>query len=110
MKYGIGQLVRVKYFKDLVKENEFGEDGIITIGSCMFLREMKKYCGEVYEVKQVFEEGYELFLNDEEEYFFHEDMLELPNKAENGATKHENLEEVEEVGKPKRIYTKRKVE
>ena len=60
MKFGIGQLVRVKYFKDLVKENEVDCEGNITIGSCIFLREMKVCCGEVYKVKQVFGDEYEL--------------------------------------------------
>ena len=35
MKFGIGQLVRVKYFKDLAKEHEVDSEGNITIGSCI---------------------------------------------------------------------------
>lgn len=110
MKFGIGQLVRVKYFKDLEKEHEVDSEGNIAIGSCIFLREMKVYCGEVYKVKQVFGDEYELLLKDGGEYYFVKEMLELPNKAEKDTTRHENTEVVEEVDNPKRTYTKRKVE
>ena len=117
MRFGIGQLVRVKYFKDLVKEHEVDSEGNITIGSCIFLREMKVYCGEVYKVKQVFGDEYELLLKDGGEYYFTKDMLELPNKPEIDTTNYEiaqGLHEIakgeEEVQKPKRIYTKRTVE
>lgn len=108
MKFGIGQLVRVKYFKDLVKEHEIDSEGNITIGSCIFLREMKVYCGEVYKVKQVFGDEYELLLNDGGEYYFVKDMLELPNKPEIDTTSHENTEVVQE--QPKRQYVRKKVE
>ena len=110
MKFGIGQLVRVKYFKDLVKEHEVDSEGNITIGSCIFLREMKVYCGEVYKVKQVFGDEYELLLKDNGLYYFHKDMLELPNKPEIDTTRHEIAKGKEEVEKLKRTYTKRKVE
>ena len=108
MKYGIGQLVRVKYFKDLVKDNEVQSNGDIVIGTCIFLREMKVYCGEVYKVKQAFGDEYELLLNDGGNWYFHKDMLELPNKPEIDTTNLENAEQVED--RPKRTYTKRKVE
>jgi hypothetical protein len=108
MKLGIGQLVRVKYFKDLAKEHEVDSEGNITIGSCIFLREMKVYCGETYKVKQIFGDEYEL--NGIKEFYFHKDYLELPNKAENDTTSHEIVEDIQEVEKPKRTYTKRKVE
>ena len=110
MKFGIGQLVRVKYFKDLAKEHEVDSEGNITIGSCIFLREMKVYCGEVYKVKQVFGDEYELLLKDNGLYYFHKDMLELPNKPEIDTTSPEIVEDIQEVEKPKRTYTKRKVE
>ena len=112
MKFGIGQLVRVKYFKDLVKENEVDSEGNITIDGCIFLREMKVYCGELYKVKQIFGNEYELLLKDGNSklYFFHKDMLELPNKPEIDTTSHEIVEDIQEVEKPKRTYTKRKVE
>ena len=110
MKFGIGQLVRVKYFKDLEKQHDVDIEGNITIGSCIFLREMKVYCGEVYKVKQVFGDEYELILKDNGLYYFHKDMLELPNKAENDTTSHEIVEDIQEVEKPKRTYTKRKVD
>lgn len=110
MRFGIGQLVRVKYFKDLIKEHEVDSEGNITIGSCIFLREMKVYCGEVYKVKQVFGDEYELLLKDNGLYYFHKEMLELPNKAENYTTSHEIVEDIQEVEKQKRTYTKRKVE
>lgn len=110
MKYGIGQLVRVKYFKDLVKDNEVQSNGDIVIGTCIFLREMKVYCGEMYKVKQVFGDEYELLLKDNGLYYFHKDMLELPNKPEIDTTSHEIVEDIQEVEKPKRTYTKRKVD
>lgn len=110
MKFGIGQLVRVKYFKDLAKEHEVDSEGNITIGSCIFLREMKVYCGEVYKVKQVFGDEYELLLKDNGLYYFHKDMLELPNKPEIDTTSHEIVKDIQEVEKPKRTYTKRKVD
>ena len=108
MRFGIGQLVRVKYFKDLAKEHEVDSEGNITIGSCIFLREMKVYCGEVYKVKQVFGDEYELLLKDNGLYYFHKDMLELPNKSEIDTTSHENTEVVQE--QPKRQYVRKKVE
>ena len=110
MKYGIGQLVRVKYFKDLEKEHEVDSEGNITIDGCIFLREMKVYCGELYKVQQIFGNEYELLLKDGNSklYFFHKDMLELPNKAENDTTSHENTEVVQE--QPKRQYVRKKVE
>lgn len=110
MKFNLGQEVRVKYFKDLAKENEVDSNGNITIGSCIFLREMKVYCGEVYKVKQVFGDEYELLLNDEGEYYFHKDMLELPNISESCDIDKEEKEneQVEEV-KAKRQYNKKKV-
>lgn len=111
MKYGIGQLVRVKYFKDLVKDNEVQPNGDIVIGTCIFLREMKVYCGEVYKVKQVFGDEYELLLKDNGLYYFHKDMLELPNKPEIDTTSHEIEEDIQEdTAKPKRQYTRKKVE
>lgn len=108
MRFGIGQLVRVKYFKDLVKENEVQPNGEIIVGGCIFLREMKVYCGETYKVKQIFGDEYEL--NGIKDFYFHKDYLELPNKAENDTTSHEIVEDIQEVEKPKRTYTKRKVE
>ena len=110
MRFGIGQLVRVKYFKDLAKEHEVDVEGNITIGSCIFLREMKVYCGEVYKIKQVFGDEYELLLKDNGLYYFHKDMLELPNKPEIDTTNHEIEEDIQEVEKPKRTYTKRKMD
>jgi hypothetical protein len=110
MRFGIGQLVRIKYFKDLEKEHEIDSEGNITIGSCIFLREMKVYCGEVYKVKQVFGDEYELLLKDNRLCYFHKDMLELPNKVEIDTTSHEIVEDIQEVDKPKRTYTKRKVD
>lgn len=108
MRFGIGQLVRVKYFKDLIKEHEVDNEGNITIGSCIFLREMKVYCGETYTVKNCFDREYEL--NGIEDWYFAEDMLELPNKPEIDTTSHEIVEDIQEVEKPKKTYTKRKVD
>lgn len=111
MKYGIGQLVRVKYFKDLVKDNKVDSNGDITIGSCIFLREMKVYCGEVYKIKNVFGDEYELLLKDGGQYYFTSDMLELPNKAENDTISHETKQAIQEdMPTQKRVYTRKKVE
>ena len=122
MKFGIGQLVRVKYFKDLVKEHEADSQGNITIGSCIFLREMKVYCGEQYKVKNNFGGEYELDLQDGGDWFFSQEMLELPYAIDKEETKSivepkieptikiidKDTQEVEQ--KPKRQYNRKKVE
>lgn len=49
MRYKVGDKVRVRQWDDMVKE--FGSDGEdIHIDSCLFVKEMKQYCGRTYEV------------------------------------------------------------
>lgn len=49
MKYKVGDKVRVRQWDDMAKE--FGvNNGNIHINGCLFVKEMKKYCGRTYEV------------------------------------------------------------
>lgn len=49
MRYKIGDKVRVRQWIDMAKE--FGnKDGNIPINGCLFVKEMKQYCGRTYEV------------------------------------------------------------
>lgn len=90
--FGIGQKVRVKDFSELA--GKYGiTDGGIVIGDYMFEKAMKVYCGEEYRVLSHFEDNtYELDTNDNENWVFHEEVLELPNykKVENNL-KQENI-------------------
>ena len=90
--FGIGQKVRVKDFSALA--DKYGViDGGIAIGDYMFEKAMKVYCGEEYRVLNHFEDNtYELDTNDNGNWVFHEEVLELPNykKVENNL-KQENF-------------------
>lgn len=49
MRYKVGDKVRVRQWDDMVKE--FGvNNGNIPINGCLFVKEMKQYCGRTYEV------------------------------------------------------------
>lgn len=49
MKYKVGDKVRVRQWDDMTKE--FGvNNGNIPINGCLFVKEMKQYCGRTYEV------------------------------------------------------------
>lgn len=49
MKYRVGDKVRVRQWDDMAKE--FGvNNGNIPINGCLFVKEMKQYCGRTYEV------------------------------------------------------------
>lgn len=49
MKYKVGDKVRVRQWDDMAKE--FGvNNGNIPINGCLFVKEMKQYCGRTYEV------------------------------------------------------------
>lgn len=49
MKYKVGDKVRVRQWDDMAKE--FGvNNGNIPINCCLFVKEMKQYCGRTYEV------------------------------------------------------------
>lgn len=113
MKYGIGQKVKVKDFSELVKEFGVESNGNIIIGNYYFVRQMKVYCGEEYRIKNTYADGtYELDLQDGEEWFFSEEMLEEINKVDVIKKYEEHLKtakiEVVEPDKHKRTYTRRK--
>lgn len=79
MKYKVGDKVRVRQWDDMAKEfgvDEFGN--IDTKTGCYFTKQMKEFCGGVYEIDSVLEKGY--WLKDGYKYshhwYFTNDMLE----------------------------------
>lgn len=118
MKYGIGQKVRVKDFKELAKKYGVQSNGDIYIGDYSFEREMKVYCGEEYRILNHFEgDLYELSLKDGGYWYFHSEVLEdvkpiilsvdiAPNNDMGTGIKGDKEPIIE--AKPKRTYTRRK--
>lgn len=114
MKFGVGQLVRVKDFGELAHKYVVENCGVI-IGDYFFEREMKIYCGETFRVKSCFDGVYELFTEDDSMWVFAGEVLELPTEK----TIYEKYEElqnevdalktdkVEVEEKPKRQYTRK---
>lgn len=113
MKFGVGQLVRVKDFGELARKYQVENGGVI-IGDYFFEREMKIYCGETFRVKSCFDGVYELFTEDDSMWVFAGEVLELPTEKtiyekyeefeKEVALKSQNIE-LEE--KPKRQYTRK---
>ena len=113
MKFGVGQLVRVKDFGELARKYQVENGGVI-IGDYFFEREMKIYCGETFRVKSCFDGVYELFTEDDSMWVFAGEVLELPTEK----TIYEKYEELEKEAalksqkveveeKPKRQYTRK---
>lgn len=113
MKFGVGQLVRVKDFGELASKYVVCDGGIV-IGDYFFEREMKIYCGETFRVKSCFDGVYELFTEDDSMWVFAGEVLELPTEK-TIYEKYEELEKeialksqkVEVEEKPKRTYTRK---
>lgn len=98
MKFGIGQKVRVKYFKDLA--DKYGiTDGGIAIGTYFFEREMKVYCGEEYYVSHFVDGLYVLDTEDNQDWVFAPETLELPNEKKDiiAETMEKTIEEVSQI-------------
>ena len=114
MKFGVGQLVRVKDFGELAHKYVVCDGGIV-IGDYFFEREMKIYCGETFRVKSCFGNLYELYTEDDGMWVFAGETLELPSEK----TIYEKYDElqnevvalktdkVEVEEKPKRTYTRK---
>lgn len=113
MKFGVGQLVRVKDFGELARKYQVENGGVI-IGDYFFEREMKIYCGETFRVKSCFDGLYELYTDDDSMWVFAGETLELPTEK----TIYEKCEELEkEIAlksqkveveeKPKRTYKRK---
>ena len=79
MKFGIGQKVRVKYFKELADKYGVTDKGI-AIGTYFFEREMKIYCGEEFYVTDFIDGLYVLDTEDNQDWVFAPETLELPTK------------------------------
>ena len=113
MKFGVGQLVRVKDFGELARKYQVENGGVI-IGDYFFEREMKIYCGETFRVKSCFDGLYELYTDDDSMWVFDAETLELPTEK-TIYEKYEELEKevalksqkVEVEEKPKRTYTRK---
>ena len=113
MKFGVGQLVRVKDFGELAHKYVVENGGVI-IGDYFFEREMKIYCGETFRVKSCFDGVYELFTEDDSMWVFAGEVLELPTEK-TIYEKYEELEKevalksqkVEVEENPKRQYTRK---
>ena len=113
MKFGVGQLVRVKDFGELASKYVVENGGVI-IGDYFFEREMKIYCGETFRVKSCFDGLYELYTDDDSMWVFAGEVLELPTEK-TIYEKYEELEKevalksqkVEVEEKPKRQYTRK---
>lgn len=105
MRYKIGDKVRVRQWIDMAKE--FGnKDGNIPINGCLFVKEMKQYCGRTYEV---YDTGLYYYIlateNEVLEWCFTDSMLEDVNslsyttdqlkfKIENATVTFENGEHI----------------
>ena len=76
MKYKVGDKVRVRQWDDMVKEFGVDKFGDISTKTGYFTKQMKEFCGGVYEIDSVLEKGY--WLKDRDGYFwyFTDDMLE----------------------------------
>lgn len=76
MKYKIGDKVRVRQWDDMVKEFGVDKIGDISTKTGYFTKQMKEFCGGVYEIDSVLKKGY--WLKDRTGYFwyFTDDMLE----------------------------------
>lgn len=93
MKFGIGQKVRVKYFKELADKYGITDKGI-AIGTYFFEREMKVYCGEEYYISHFVDGLYVLDTEDNQDWVFAPETLELPNEKK---TDEEKLDDVAEA-------------
>lgn len=105
MRYKVGDKVRVRQWDDMAKE--FGnKDGNIPINGCLFVKEMKQYCGRTYEV---YDTGLYYYIlateNEVLEWCFTDSMLEDVNslsyttdqlklKIENATVTFENGEHI----------------
>lgn len=78
MKYKVGDKVRVRQWDDMAKEFEVNEFGNINTKTGCFTRQMKKFCGDVYEVNSVLEASYWLKDRNGHIYYwyFTDNMLE----------------------------------
>lgn len=76
LKYKIGDKVRVRQWDDMVKEFGVDKFGDISTKTGYFTRQMKEFCGCVYEIDAVLKKGY--WLKDRGGYlwYFTDDMLE----------------------------------
>ena len=76
MKYKVGDKVRVRQWDDMVKEFGVDKFGDISTKTGYFTKQMKEFCGGVYEIDSALKKGY--WLKDRAGYFwyFTDDMLE----------------------------------
>ena len=76
MKYKVGDKVRVRQWDDMVKEFGVDKFGHISTKTGYFTKQMKEFCGGVYEIDSVLEKGYWLKNRDGYFWYFTDDMLE----------------------------------
>ena len=74
MKFKVGDKVRVRQWKAMEREYGLNEDGNINHG-CIFLQNMKKYCGQVVTIKKIYY-NYYLIEEDDGEFFWEDWMFE----------------------------------
>lgn len=76
LKYKVGDKVRVRQWDDMVKEFGVDKFGHISTKTGYFTKQMKEFCGGVYEIDSVLEKGYWLKNRDGYFWYFTDDMLE----------------------------------
>ena len=76
LKYKVGDKVRVRQWDDMVKEFGVNKFGDISTKTGYFTKQMKEFCGGVYEIDSALKKG--CWLKDRAGYFwyFTDDMLE----------------------------------
>lgn len=77
MKFKVGDKVRVRSWESMEREFGLNENGNIkcSIETIFFVKNMKKYCGKIVEVKEI-RDNYYRIKNDIETWNFTDDMLE----------------------------------
>lgn len=75
MEYKVGDRVRIKTWDKMINEYGVDDDGDILVGRDLyFLKSMKKYCGNIYVIRNVQNISYQLEGIDM--YYFNDDMFE----------------------------------
>lgn len=82
MKYRVGDKVRVRQWNDMAKEFDVN-DGDIHMTGCCFVKEMKQYCGKIYEISNACAVYYNLKTENEIlDWVFTDEMLEDVNSLQ----------------------------
>lgn len=94
MKYKVGDKIKIREWDDM--EKEFGLDFAGNIDCrCMFVRNMKKYCGKTLEISKITPKGN--YSVKENNYVFSDDMVVKENKMKEWKMRIETQKELDMV-------------